>query len=108
MRAILDRVNAERTEPLAYNTVQTVLILLKDKGVVDAKPGPGRAHVFRSCISQDQVADTLVDDLVDQLFDGRVQPLLHRLVERESLGAEELRDLKDWIEKRLQNEPDAP
>src|SRR5262245_55940731 len=103
VRTILTRVNERRSQPLAYTTVQTVLMTLKDKAAVDVEPGPGRAHAFRSRVSQDQVAASLVDDLVERLFDGRVQPLLHRLVEHESLSSAELRDLKRWIETRLED-----
>src|SRR5262245_13276624 len=104
VRDLLDRVNAGRAKPLAYNTVHTVLTLLKAKGVVVAQPGPGRAHLYRARLSRDDVAATLVGDLVDRLFGGRVQPLLHRLVEHESLGRDELETLKQWIESRLEDE----
>jgi predicted transcriptional regulator len=104
VRELLGRLNAGRAKPLAYNTVHTVLTLLKAKGVVAAQPGPGRAHLYRALLSRDDVATTLLGDLVDRLFGGRAQPLLHRLVEHESLGREELEDLKRWIESRLEDE----
>jgi BlaI family transcriptional regulator, penicillinase repressor len=104
VRDILDRINAGRKKPLAYNTVHTVLTLLKAKGVVAAQPGPGRTRLYRALLSRDAVATTLIGDLVDRLFGGRVQPLLHRLVEHESLGRDELEDLKQWIESRLEDE----
>jgi len=104
VRDILDRVNAGRKKPLAYNTVHTVLTLLKAKGVLAAQPGPGRAHLYRARLSRDEVATTLLGDLVDRLFGGRAQPLLHRLVEHESLGREELEKLKHLIESRLEDE----
>jgi predicted transcriptional regulator len=108
VRTILTRVNEGRPQPLAYTTVQTVLMALKDKAAVGVGPGPGRAHTFRSRVSQDQIAASLVDDLVERLFDGRVQPLLHRLVEHESLSSEELLDLKRWIEARLEDKSGEP
>jgi BlaI family transcriptional regulator, penicillinase repressor len=108
VRAALDNVNKSRTEPLAYTTVQTMLGILKDKGVVEAVPGAGRAHLFRSIVSRDQVAETLVDDLVERLFHGHMQPLLQHLVEREALQDGELRELKRWIESRLENEHEGP
>src|SRR5262249_55115594 len=98
IRDILQRLNAGRKKPLAYNTVHTILTLLRAKGTVSAGPGPGRSHLYRARVSQDEVATTLVADLVERLFGGRVQPLVHRLVEHESLGREELEELKRWIE----------
>jgi predicted transcriptional regulator len=43
----------------------------------------------------------MVGELVDRLFDGRVQPLLLNLVEREELSREELERLKRLISERL-------
>lgn len=108
VREILDGVNEGRKPPLAYTTVQTVLMILKDKGVVQARPGPGRAHLFETLVTRDQAADVFVDDLVERLFAGRVQPLLHHLVQREALDQEELRDLKRFIDARLQDEQETP
>lgn len=108
VRDILDSVNQGRSQPLAYTTVQTVLMILKDKGVVESRAGSGRAHLFETLVTRDQAADVLVDDLVERLFEGRVQPLLHHLVQKESLDQEELRDLKRFIDARLQDDQEEP
>jgi predicted transcriptional regulator len=108
VRDVLARLNATRDKPLAYTTVQTMLMILKDKQVVQMQPGPGRAHCFVPRRSRDEVTATMVGDLVERLFDGRVEPLLHHLVEDESLGAAELEDLKRWIETRLDDERERP
>jgi predicted transcriptional regulator len=108
VREVLVHLNAARARPTAYTTVQTVLIILKDKQAVQVEPGPGRAHRFRPRLSRDEVTATMVGDLVERLFDGCVQPLLHRLVEAESLSAEELETLKRWIETRLKDARQPP
>jgi BlaI family transcriptional regulator, penicillinase repressor len=107
VRDVLVRVNERRDKPLAYTTVQTVLMILKDKKVVEVEPGPGRAHTFRPRFSRDEVTSTMVGDLVDRLFDGRVQPLVERLMEHESMSSAELEDLKRWIELRLDDTREA-
>jgi predicted transcriptional regulator len=43
----------------------------------------------------------MVADLVERLFDGRVEPLLVQLVENENLGRDELEQLKKMIESQL-------
>lgn len=107
VREVVERLNADRKKPLAYNTVQTMLTILKEKGFVDAKAGEGRAHRFQARVTQEHVSTSMVQDLVDRLFDGRVQPLLVQLVGHETLSRDELEKLKALIENQLDDE-EAP
>jgi predicted transcriptional regulator len=101
VRGVVARLNAGRARVLAYNTVQTVLNILRDKGVVRVKAGQGRAFLYVPRISREQVTTSMVGELVERLFDGEVQPLLLNLVERESLSRPELESLKRLIDERL-------
>jgi predicted transcriptional regulator len=47
-REVVDRLNAVRSKALAYNTVQTMLTILREKGVLASRPGKGRAHLHRA------------------------------------------------------------
>jgi BlaI family penicillinase repressor len=105
VRDVLTRINEGRRKPAAYTTVQTVLMILKDKQVVHVEPGPGRAHTFSPLLSREEVTASMVGDLVERLFDGRVRPLIHRLVDDKSLSTQELQDLKEWIEIRIDDAP---
>src|SRR5262245_2782116 len=108
VREVVDELNRDRKKPLAYNTVQTILTILKDKGVARSRPGAGRAHEFRARLSPEEVPSSMVGDLVDRLFDGQAHALLLKLVEHESLSRAELLDLKQLIEHELEDEPEEP
>ena len=55
VREVADRVNVGRRKGLAYNTVQTVLNILRDKGAVRVKAGDGRAHLYLPRVSRERV-----------------------------------------------------
>jgi BlaI family penicillinase repressor len=101
VREVVARLNEGRVRPLAYNTAQTVLNILRDKGVVRVRPGPGRAFVYVPKTTREHVTTSMVAELVDRLFDGRVQPLLLNLVGREELSRGELEGLRKLIDERL-------
>ena len=101
-----DALNAGRGKALAYNTVQTMLTILRDKGVVRSQTGPGRAYQYSARLSLEEVSTNMVSDLVDRLFDGNVQPLLLRLVGHESVDREALRELLEEIETQLDDNED--
>lgn len=102
-REVMEALNARRREKLAYTTVQTMLTILRDKGFVSVVEGEGRAHYFKGKVSRAAASRDVVGDVVDRLFGGRVQPLLQMLVEDERLDAEELKELRKWVESRLRD-----
>ncbi len=105
-RDVVERVNATRSRPLAYTTVQTVLKILEDKRVVLSEPGPGRAHLFSPRVSREQASKSMIGDLVDRLFDGEVEPLLVHLVGDDKLSRDDLLKLRSMIENQLDDEED--
>lgn len=107
VRDVVAELNAGRRKPLAYNTVQTMLTILKEKGVVESKAGAGRAHRFRPKVTRAEVTTSMVGDLVERLFDGNVQPLLLQLVGNESMSRDELQNLKMIIESQLDDDEEA-
>jgi BlaI family penicillinase repressor len=103
VREVVDRVNVGRRKGLAYNTVQTMLNILRDKGVVRVRPGEGRALVYQPRVTREQVTTSMVGELVERLFDGDVEPLLLNLVGREELSRAELTKLRRLIDERLED-----
>ncbi len=101
VREVTELINRGQTKALAYNTVQTVLTILRDKGFVKTKRGPSRAHLFMAKKERGQVSAKMIGDLVERLFDGKVEPLLHHLVDDEALSRTALEDLRSFIESKL-------
>ncbi len=108
VREVAAHLNAQLSRPLAYNTVQTVLTILKDKGIVRARSGGGRAHEYCARISQDDITTSMIGDLVERLFDGRLSPLLLNLVGDESLSRSDLERIRGVIDERLSDEESRP
>lgn len=103
VRNAAEALNRGRKKPLAYNTVQTVLNILRDKGALEVTQGEGRAHLYRARLSRETASRGMLRDLVDRLFDGRVQPLLEHLVEDEQLTDDDLRALRELVGARLKD-----
>lgn len=101
VREVADRLNEGAARTLAYTTVQTMMRILVEKGVLRQEPGPGRAHRYASQVSQAEVTTTMVGDLVERLFDGDAKPLMAHLLDQPGVGKGELEDLKRLIEEHL-------
>ena len=96
-------VQAELDDRLAYTTVLTVLRLLEEKGHV-AHSEEGRAHRFHPLVERDQAGKSALRRITDRLFSGSPELLLTRLVEDETLSAEELERMRELLDRRLSEE----
>ena len=81
----------------AYTTVQTLLSRLEEKGYV-AVARAGVAHTFCAARSREDLAGRRVDELIDSVLDGAVEPLLLRLVEQGRFTREEIARFKSLLE----------
>src|SRR6187455_767533 len=64
----------------AYTTVQTMVYRLEKKGALRCAKRISNANIFEAVISRDEAHMTLIDGFLS-LFDGRISPVMARLVE---------------------------
>lgn len=107
VREVVERLEARGARPLAYTTVQTMMNILRRKGALKSRPGPGRALLYSAGLSREAATASMTEEFVERLFGGRAEPLLARLIEHESVDRETLADLKRAIEEQLSGE-EAP
>lgn len=89
---------------LAYNTVQTLLRILQDKGHVTYTLD-GRAHRFSPLVRRQDASRTAVRQLLAGLFDRSPELLLSHLVRDEPLDRAALERLRDLVDTKLSDAP---
>ena len=85
----------------AYTTAQTLLTRLQDEGYVKSSKR-GRAYVFRSVVSRDDLLGRSLEALADRVCDGASLPLLLNLVQSAKFDPADIgrfRELLDELEK---------
>ncbi len=83
---------------LAHTTIGTILSRLEKKGVLSSATR-GRERVYRAEISESDVKRSMVSSLVSTIFKGDSKALLAHLVREGEIDKDELRDIKNLIEK---------
>ncbi|HKB11380.1 MAG TPA: BlaI/MecI/CopY family transcriptional regulator, partial [Vicinamibacterales bacterium] len=83
----------------AYNSVQTLLRILEDKGFVRHEQ-EGRAFVYVPAVGKAEARETAISRLVGQFFDGDAGLLALNLVERGDVDEHELVRLKRLIRQQ--------
>lgn len=82
----------------AYNTVQTLLVRLENKGVVESRK-VGRANVFSASLSREEYLDQHLENLAERVFDGNKAPLMIALVENQALSKDEIARLRALLDR---------
>ncbi len=103
VRQIVDSLRDQR--PLAYTTVQTVLSILNQKGVV-RYTREGRAFVYTAIVKPEGVRREVIQAVVDKLFAGSSQSLVLHLIESDALTAEEAESLRNLLDRVASEESD--
>lgn len=83
---------------LAYTTVMTTLRILHSKKRVLTREKRGKAHVYRTLVSREEVSHSILADLKPILFRDHLPKLMLNLIEEDEFTAEDLQTLKDALE----------
>jgi predicted transcriptional regulator len=78
---------------LAPTTIATMLRKMEDKGVVRHRT-EGRQFVYRPAVTEDEVRESMVGELVERLFGGDAKALVAHLVSEHEIDATELAKLR--------------
>ncbi|MBK0379436.1 BlaI/MecI/CopY family transcriptional regulator [Mucilaginibacter segetis] len=81
-----------------YNTISSVVRLLEKKGYVDYK-AYGKTYEYFPAISKGEYRKTFFKKMVTGYFDNSVESLLSFMLKEEKLSVEEIKKLKEMIEK---------
>jgi predicted transcriptional regulator len=84
---------------LAHTSVITILnIMVKKKYLRRTKPGA--AYLFHARVERPEVAGSMLEDLLNRVFDGSASAMMLNLLERTDLDEEEIKDLRRMIRRR--------
>jgi predicted transcriptional regulator len=80
------------TRELAYTSISTMVRILQQKGYVNSKKA-GRGHLYSAAVDKEAYQASSLRHLVDDVFEGTPALLVRRLLDSESLTAEELAEI---------------
>ena len=87
----------------AYTTALTVMRVLTSKGIVEAKPGSGKAHVYTPIMTREEYTTGFMEETRNTLFKGSFSALLSFFAERERLAADEVEKIVALLKRNQQN-----
>ena len=88
-----------------YSTVQTYIRRLEEKGYLKSRRD-GRNKIYSARVRPGTVIGEAVDELMDQLFDGQMFPLVKQLVDDRGLSEDEIQQLRKLLDQAEQENLD--
>jgi predicted transcriptional regulator len=98
VREVKDRLDTNA--PRAYNTVLTVLRILRDKGFVTSER-KGRADVYRPVVTRNQASRRPLRELLDRFYAGSAMALVSQLLDTAELDPEQMRAIRREVDAKL-------
>lgn len=83
---------------VAYTTVMTIMKNLADKDYLKYRK-KGLSYIYSAAVEPDQVRYSLIDRLIDKVFQGSPKDLVQTLVQNENLSEDERQEIKKMIDK---------
>jgi predicted transcriptional regulator len=93
-------------KPMAYNTVLTVMRILRRKGFLQSRRD-GRQDVYRALVGREEVGRHSLRDLLERFYAGSASVLVSHLLESEALSANEIRRIRREVDARLKAKTSA-
>ena len=78
-----------KSRPLAFNTVQTTMRILEDKGYLTHTTA-GRAFVYEAVVARDEASRTALRQVLGRFFDDSAELLAQSLIQNDRLSKAEL------------------
>lgn len=97
--SVRDALAEQYARDIARTSVVTTLNVMTDKGLVHRRQ-QGRAYLFAHAVTQEEVSQGMLGDLIDRVFDGSAEALLLNLLESEHVDDEEHRALRRLINRK--------
>jgi BlaI family transcriptional regulator, penicillinase repressor len=99
----VSEVRERLADDLAYTTVLWVLQTLEEKGHVRHE-AEGRAYRYYPTTQQEVAGERALGRIVDRVFHGSISMMLAQLVSDRHLPREELKRMRDLLDRRLREE----
>ena len=93
----------EKLKPMAYNTVLTMMRILREKGFLTSER-VGRIDVYSPVVSREQVGKHSLRELLTSFFYDSPGERVSRLIDAEEISEEELKSMRREIDRKLRSQ----
>ena len=100
VKQVQERLTA--VKPMAYNTVLTIMRILREKGFVVSERA-GRSDLYRPVVTREDMGRRSLGEVIDSFFSGSAEAVVSQLLDGQSLTDEELTAIRAELDRTLES-----
>lgn len=89
--------NLKSKKKPAYNTVLTMMRILRDKGIV-ASRRDGKTDIYHPLVTRKQIGRNYLDEMLQVFFSGSASALVSQLLESKQVNEGEIAEIRKMLE----------
>ncbi|WP_395373595.1 BlaI/MecI/CopY family transcriptional regulator [Marinicella sp. W31] len=90
-------------KPMALTTVATLLKRLQEKDIINAEK-QGRKLVYFPLVSESDVKNSMLGNMLQHLFNGKPAELVHHLVDNDEISEKDLNKIRQILAQEKEND----
>lgn len=98
VKQVQERLQA--VKPMAYNTVLTMMRILRDKGFLVSRR-EGRLDLYSPVVTRQDMGRRSLGEVIDSFFAGSAQAVVSQLLDGQALSEEELKLIRAKLSRAL-------
>lgn len=96
VRFVNDTLNEEK-RPVQYSSTLKLMQIMADKGIL-LRDESSMKHIYRPAEAEDKTKGALLSRFVDAMYKGSAASLVMQLFGNQKTSAEELKEIKDFLD----------
>ncbi|NKB72871.1 MAG: BlaI/MecI/CopY family transcriptional regulator [Candidatus Latescibacteria bacterium] len=96
----------EAVKPMAYNTVLTMMRILRDKGFLVSQR-EGRLDLYSPVVTRQDMGRRSLGEVIDSFFAGSAQAVVSQLLDGQALSEKELKSIRAELSRALKRKKEG-
>lgn len=97
VREVNEELSKEKGSEIGYTTTLKLMQIMHEKGLLERETD-SRTHVYRALISRDKTSQTLLNSLIDSVFNGSAAQMIMQALGNKQASREEIDMIRKYLD----------
>jgi predicted transcriptional regulator len=98
VREVNEQLSQEKGSDIGYTTTLKLMQIMHEKGILERETGC-RTHVYKALVSQSKTSQTMLDSLIENVFNGSAAQLVMQALSNKRSSKEEIEMIKKYLDE---------